>query len=522
MKKSLFSFLIFAMFISCFSFTIQNSRNSQSELVFKKRMKNFIQCKDSFDILKKTVDSYVVPNEKFAISSDLHIVIERSFEKYLSIQRELSRNWEDVINFRNRGIPQDVRGISQQDKVKFEAKLLGIGIVSKLLQYENSRYFYEKFEDNSVIRNKVNFLAKQSGSSFESLLAEWKSKYNPDTLIANCEKFEDIISNVNISQNDEELLYILQFMKNSEMLAKLSEQGFFKKWFSILGSVFSDDKDSLSSMFSSFKMKISRLFGNIAGGLKSDREPFVNADEIMPELYLKLQPGDILLEKAGFLLTDKFIPGHFGHVAIYSGQPKMLFNDLLRNYKDIISDKITYLAAKEGRNFSYYMTNDVIEALRPGTTLNPLEHFLKVDDVLVLRLKEEFFGEKLRTDGYIKNVLVESFKYLGTDYDFTFDVNSNDLIVCSELPYQVMKGIPFRVKEVAGSWSISPDDIAVGCGPGEERPFELVYFAHNGKKVKDNAFEKLVSLLEEEGSEYGNFPGAPVTRNAINIEEYSW
>ena len=316
--------------------------------------------------------------------------------------------------------------------------------------------------------------------------------------------------------------FIMQYIKDSSMLHALSEKGFFKKWIGILGSMFSDDMDSLSSMFRNFKMNISKYFGNTVGNLKSDRAPFVNAEEIMPEMYLKLQPGDILLEKAGFLLTDKFIPGHFGHVAIYSGKPDMLFGDLLKDSRKMITELLYYLVAKENRDIEYYLNNDVIEALRPGVTFNPLEHFLKVDDVLVLRLKKDFKGKELRTKSYIRDALHNSFQYLGSDYDFAFDVNSNDLIVCSELPYQVMKGIPFRVKEVAGSWSISPDDVAVGCGPGEERPFELVYFAHDGKTVKDNAFEKLVELLEKEGSEYNDFPGAPVTRDSQNIEEYAW
>ena len=121
MKKSMFSFFIFILVFTSFSFNMRNSEISQSELVFKKRMKNFIQCRDAFDNLKKTVDAYVMPQKDFAMTSDMHLVMERSFEKYLSIQQELSRNWEDVINFRNRGVPRDISDNSVSSKKKFSA-----------------------------------------------------------------------------------------------------------------------------------------------------------------------------------------------------------------------------------------------------------------------------------------------------------------------------------------------------------------------------------------------------------------
>lgn len=45
-------------------------------------------------------------------------------------------------------------------------------------------------------------------------------------------------------------------------------------------------------------------------------------NEIIQDIIPILQPLDILVEKSSFLISDKFIPGHFGHVALWLGMKK--------------------------------------------------------------------------------------------------------------------------------------------------------------------------------------------------------
>ena len=49
---------------------------------------------------------------------------------------------------------------------------------------------------------------------------------------------------------------------------------------------------------------------------------------------------------------------------------------------------------------------------------------------------------------------------LGKDYDFNFDVNTLDKIVCSELIYHAFGRINWPVKYVLGRPTISPDNLA--------------------------------------------------------------
>jgi len=96
---------------------------------------------------------------------------------------------------------------------------------------------------------------------------------------------------------------------------------------------------------------------------------------------------------------------------------------------------------------------------------------------------------------------------LGKKYDFNFDVNTTDKIVCSEIVYIVYPQVDFETKNVLGSFSITPDDIAQRAGSNEADPLEVVLFAHDGKLVCEQQspnkhegivlYERLVKSVEK-------------------------
>ncbi|MDD3598438.1 YiiX/YebB-like N1pC/P60 family cysteine hydrolase, partial [Sulfuricurvum sp.] len=71
----------------------------------------------------------------------------------------------------------------------------------------------------------------------------------------------------------------------------------------------------------------------------------------------------------------------------------------------------------------------------------------------------------------------------GKKYDFDFNVNTTETIVCSELVYVAYPQIDFMTKKVLTSFTISPDDIAKMASGDKKAPLELTFFAHDGKKV---------------------------------------
>ena len=106
---------------------------------------------------------------------------------------------------------------------------------------------------------------------------------------------------------------------------------------------------------------------------------------------------------------------------------------------------------------------------------------MDVDDVAILRPKKSGDDE----------VCVRAFRQLGKEYDFNFDVETIDKIVCSELVYQVFTDVKWPTEKALGRYTISPDNVAVKAHNG---PFELVLFYHDGKVSSPEKFKELVQI----------------------------
>jgi hypothetical protein len=232
---------------------------------------------------------------------------------------------------------------------------------------------------------------------------------------------------------------------------------------------------------------LSGLFGNTIGMYESRKGKLDGDEEAIQKLQSVLQPLDILLEKTPFRLTDKLIPGHFGHVAIWTGTEAELVdagvwdNLIVKQYAEQISD---------GSDPHSKDQQQIIEALRDGVQLNSLHHFMNVDDVAILR---PIFAEENR-DELVKEALIMAFRQLGKKYDFNFDVDTTDKIVCSELAYVAFPSVDWPTEKTLGRHSISPDNVAKLAW--NNVPLELIMFYHDGEFVdEDIMVDKMRELM---------------------------
>ena len=249
----------------------------------------------------------------------------------------------------------------------------------------------------------------------------------------------------------------------------------------------------------------------------------------------ELRAGDILFDKTRFAITDKLIPGYLGHVAIYldsydalrrlgvleSPPIRLATNGMSPN--EIEAELAAYAAelaaitAQEkwvrfaimrrrifAKTFNGRPLNpllfealyrlraeqeNVIEALRDGqavssheggVTLNHFAHFLYVDDYAAVRLRQGHWrAEQYR--GNLAHFLALALLQYGKPYDFQFDVNTLDAIVCSELIYQSFVDIDFKTGKSLASYTIAPDQVAQEAGVQTvldtlkiDPPFELL------------------------------------------------
>lgn len=223
---------------------------------------------------------------------------------------------------------------------------------------------------------------------------------------------------------------------------------------------------------------ISLGFGNMVG-LVETRQGKLHAmnENDKDRLARELKPLDILLEKTPFRLTDKMIPGHYGHVAIWLGSEQEL--------REIGAwDSIPPALQRQIRN-----GGRIVEALRTGVTISTLDHFLNIDDLLVLR-------DQRPTDmQYRRTAILTALDQVGKEYDFNFDVLTHQRIVCSELAYVVFPDVRWPLQHTLGRYTISPDNVAQ-LALGQQPVFVPAVLYHDGQRIDQDRQRIMAALLQ--------------------------
>jgi Permuted papain-like amidase enzyme, YaeF/YiiX, C92 family len=225
-----------------------------------------------------------------------------------------------------------------------------------------------------------------------------------------------------------------------------------------------------------FTYVTSQVFGNTIGLVETRKGYLLRLPQ--PEraaIAASMEPLDVVLEKTPFRLTDRFIPGHYGHVAVWVGSEAQLtrlgvWNDpAVVPYQAMIRDG-----------------HSMVEALRPGVQISTLEQFLNIDDLLVVRHTN-------LTDAERREYVLNAFHQIGKDYDFNFDVETDRRIVCSELAYVVFKREEWPTSRALGRYTISPDNVAVKAL--SRNPFTPVLMYYDGHRIDARLEETLDRLL---------------------------
>ena len=178
-----------------------------------------------------------------------------------------------------------------------------------------------------------------------------------------------------------------------------------------------------------------------------ERPPFISVNLVQRALREKgLQPGDIILERRNWYLSNAFLPGFWPHAALYIGTPEQLA-------------KLGITRQNAGQAWEAYLRPDngrrrvILEAVSDGVGFHTAEHSLHADYVMVLRPK--LSPEQIAT------ALRRAFSHHGKPYDFNFDFATSDKIVCSELVYHAYQGLlDFELETVLGKTVVTPLGIA--------------------------------------------------------------
>ena len=221
----------------------------------------------------------------------------------------------------------------------------------------------------------------------------------------------------------------------------------------------------------------SRIFGKTLAHLKS-RDGLLNDNKtFIYHLNKELKPFDILLEKTPFRLTDRFIPGFWGHSALYLGNENQLReiglwdHPALEKYQSKI--KNGYL---------------ILEALRSGVRLSTIKSFSNIDDFALLRFKEPL--SIIKQEKYLENALAQ----ISKKYDYGFSFDENNRILCTEIIYLTFEDLSFKTsKGIQGRYSTIDQIAEKALGYGE---FDLKMLYLGGELVEDTEkYQKFEYLL---------------------------
>jgi hypothetical protein len=192
----------------------------------------------------------------------------------------------------------------------------------------------------------------------------------------------------------------------------------------------------------------------------TDREYFISAEQLTQYLP-RLEPGDILLERRNWHITNLGIPGFWPHLAMYTGT----LDDMDAYFAEVqtgggsFSEAVRQLypevhAAYRERDGGDRLPR-VIEAKRDGVILQSLGESAGCDYLAVLRPRVS------RVDKM--NAVLNAYRHYGKPYDYNFDFATDNAMVCSELVYKAYegaKGLTLETQFINGRVILPPNSLA--------------------------------------------------------------
>ncbi len=214
-----------------------------------------------------------------------------------------------------------------------------------------------------------------------------------------------------------------------------------------------------------------------------------------------LKPGDVLLERRNWYLSNAFLPGYWPHGAVYVGTAEDLKKRGL-DQNEYVKQHLDRYAAKDHEGHAHV----IIEAVSEGVVFSSLEHSIGgADSVAVLRPNV--------SDEEKNEAIAQAFSFADRPYDFEFDFSTTDELVCTEVVYRAYGGnsgrIKFRVVDIMGRPTMPAiklvekfrDEDASGTGQ-----FEFIAFIDGDEATGTSHFtsnkQAFINTLNRSGSTF--------------------
>lgn len=239
-------------------------------------------------------------------------------------------------------------------------------------------------------------------------------------------------------------------------------------------------------------------------------------EELQAGLEQRLEPGDIMLARKNWYLSNVGLPGFWPHAILYIGDPDKFaaYFDTPevrawvkeRSGEDI--DLPTWLARRHPQRWARYAHGDwqhggapyrVIEAISEGVVFNTLDHVCG-DYTAALRPRLSKLAKA--------QAIVEAFTYLDRPYDFNFDFATDHALVCTELVWRAYRpaegkpGLTLPLVELAGRQTLPANELAEIYARERDDPkaqLEFVYFIDAVEKQREAVVSDEATFVETPG-----------------------
>ena len=178
-------------------------------------------------------------------------------------------------------------------------------------------------------------------------------------------------------------------------------------------------------------------------------------DHIAGLLERILAPGDVLVVRKEYALTNYFLPGRWPHAALYLGNKRSLHE--LGFGLDFLAKSSSHAGLpptpSETTSFAE-RSHCVLESMKDGVRIRSLHSPFASDSIVVLRPK--------LASNLIAQALKRALLHQDKPYDFDFDFERADRLVCTEVVYRSYEGIggiEFPLQRRAGRLTLSGSDL---------------------------------------------------------------
>ncbi|MED5373366.1 MAG: YiiX/YebB-like N1pC/P60 family cysteine hydrolase [Myxococcota bacterium] len=210
--------------------------------------------------------------------------------------------------------------------------------------------------------------------------------------------------------------------------------------------------------------------------------------EQVAEIDPELNPGDVLVSRKNWYLSNVGLPGFWPHALIYLGEPDKLvafFDDpevdawvLEQTGQDIGFD--AYMAQAHPQAWRAYVLGDgsvhpyrVIEATSEGIGFSTLEHAAG-DYLGAMRPRLDKVALAQSVDA--------AFSHYAKPYDYDFDFATDHTLVCTELVWRALRpgegkdGVDWEMVQVAGRRTLPANDLVAQAAQAVGTPEQQLDF----------------------------------------------